>query len=278
MKKEDLRIGDLVKYKDSICVVAGIGFNDSISLLPTVTSDPKYIIHDAYSGDVSDITLTEDILKESHWKTVADGAYRKDGIIEVDFVGSGQRCYVLHSDKHNFIGYIETVSQLQHILHDVGLNSILTINPHETDWMPLKTCKVMQIQSCMAEEPWKVMNQPDKTRCFELASHCIAKALINDANDSYRDDIKDMCGALNESERKAPVPMITYINDTTFMPTRYYDGCSYENVYIVNGNKIFAMAKDRWTEFETEKDAIQYIIHHSPGITPDLVVNLSDFE
>lgn len=279
MKKEDLRIGDLVKYEDQICAVAGIGWNDCISLLPTITSDPQYIIHDVYIDNINEIALTENILHESGgWELVADDAYRKNGIIEVDFVGSGQRCYVLHSNKHQFIGYVETVSQLQHILHDIGLNSIITIIPHRDKPIVAKTCKVMQLQTQMATEPWKVMNYPDKAPRFELASHCIAKAEIKCNDDSYLNDINDMCIALNSNERKAPVPMVTYINDTTFIPTRYYDGCSDEDVYIVNGDEILAMTKDGWGKFETEKDAIQYILHHSVSFNPDFIVNLSDFD
>ncbi len=120
MKETELKIGDLVLYKDKVLRVEEVSFGLCGGL-----NEDNFFIGDIPIENVKPIPLTEKILEENGWR------YNRACL---DFISSTESLKVYNDGKDygvkkfsQFICKINYVHQLQHILWALGINDNLKV-------------------------------------------------------------------------------------------------------------------------------------------------------
>lgn len=126
IKAEDLRIGDLVNFHNSPCIITGIDdISCTVGLLNSYNSEDFRRVDDI---NIEPIPLTPEILEKNGWKRDKLVSYiygHEAHFIEVICTPNSEWVYVTF--KGETIHRIKYVHELQHILWALGLDANLKI-------------------------------------------------------------------------------------------------------------------------------------------------------
>ena len=132
IKAEDLRIGDLVNFHNSPCIITGIDdISCTVGLLNSYNSEDFRRVDDI---NIEPIPLTPEILEKNGWKKRTEGWYfmmiSKYMYLSVEFgYENGIRVFLKRTTDGIYVklNIANNVHELQHILWALGKDANLKI-------------------------------------------------------------------------------------------------------------------------------------------------------
>jgi hypothetical protein len=117
--KQEFIIGDIVMYKNRIHTI--------IDILASNGYELSYVRHPVSPVRLSGVPLTPEILEKNGWKKNKDGYFNDSYHIRLCESSTNYVAYKVVNNSIVWLRAVENVSDLQHLLFGLGLNSEMEV-------------------------------------------------------------------------------------------------------------------------------------------------------